>query len=126
MSISVNFFGREILFINGFAANDPESSEQIWRMALEKYHHLDRKIMIINARDDRPDRSKQIGEALINWPPADRYLLIGTGGYVLFKKAVSSGVDSSKFVYAERMTVARVFEEVVGLAGKSATGHGNW
>ena len=116
----VNFFGREILFINGFAANDPESSERIWRMALEKYHHLDRKIMIINARDDRPDRSKQIGEALINWPPADRYLLIGTGGYVLFKKAVSNGVDSSKFVYAERMTVARVFEEVVGLAGKSA------
>ena len=116
----VNFFGRKIFFINGFAANDPESSEQIWRMALEKYHHLHRKIMVINARDDRPDRSKQIGEALINWPPADRYLLIGTGGYVLFKKAVSSGVDSSRFVYGERMTVARVFEEIVGLAGKSA------
>jgi poly-gamma-glutamate synthase PgsB/CapB len=116
----VNFFGRQIIFINGFAANDPESSEQIWRMALEKYHHLNRKIMVINARNDRPDRSKQIGEALINWPPADRYLLIGTGGYVLFKKAVSSGVDSSKFVYGERMTVARVFEEIVGLAGKSA------
>ena len=116
----VNFFGRKILFINGFAANDPESSEQIWHMALEKYHHLHRKIMVINARDDRPDRSKQIGEALINWPAADRYLLIGTGGYVLFKKAVSSGVDSSKFVYGERMTVARVFEEIVGLAGKSA------
>ena len=116
----VNFFGRKILFINGFAANDPESSEQIWRMALDKYKHLHRKIMVINARDDRPDRSKQIGEALINWPPADRYLLIGTGGYVLFKKAVASGVDSSRFVYAERMTVARVFEEIVGLAGKSA------
>lgn len=116
----VNFFGRDILFINGFAANDPESSEHIWRMAIEKYHHRDRKIMVINARGDRPDRSKQIGEALINWPPADRYLLIGTGGYVLFKKAVSRGIDSAKFIYAERMPVPRVFEEIVSLAGKSA------
>ena len=116
----VNFFGREILFINGFAANDPESSEQIWRMALNRHHNLDRKIMVINARDDRPDRSKQLGETLSSWPAADRYLLMGSGGYVLFKKAVAQGVDSSKFVYAEGMPVSRIFEAIVGLAGKSA------
>lgn len=116
----IDFFGREILFVNGFAANDPESSEQIWRMALMRHLHLERKIMVINARDDRPDRSKQLGETLGSWPIADRYLLMGSGGYVLFKKAVATGVDSSKFVYAEGMTVSRIFEEIVGLAGKSA------
>jgi poly-gamma-glutamate synthase PgsB/CapB len=116
----VDFFGREILFVNGFAANDPESTEQIWRMALKRHHHLERKIMVINARDDRPDRSKQLGETLGSWPVADRYLLMGSGGYVLFKKAVAKGVDSSKFVYAEGMTVSRIFEEIVGLAGRSA------
>ncbi len=116
----IDFFGREILFVNGFAANDPESSEQIWRMALLRHLHLERKIMVINARDDRPDRSKQLGETLGSWPIADRYLLMGSGGYVLFKKAVATGVDSSKFVYAEGMTVSRIFEEIVGLAGKSA------
>ena len=116
----VDFFGREILFINGFAANDPESSEQIWRMALNRHHHLDRKIMVINAREDRPDRSRQLGEALGSWTAADRYLLMGSGGYVLFKKAVATGVDPSKFVYAEGMAVSRIFEEIVGLAGKSA------
>ena len=116
----VDFFGREILFVNGFAANDPESSEQIWLMALKRHHQLDRKIMVINARADRPDRSKQLGETLGSWPVADRYLLMGSGGYVLFKKAVERGVDPSKFVYAEGMTVSRIFEQIVGLAGKSA------
>jgi poly-gamma-glutamate synthase PgsB/CapB len=32
---SLNFFGRKIVFANGFAANDPESSEKIYQMALE-------------------------------------------------------------------------------------------
>jgi len=116
----IDFFGRKIMFVNGFAANDPESSERVWRMALKKHGHLERRIMIINAREDRPDRSKQLGESLCGWPAADRYLLMGSGVYVLFRKAVASGVDSSKFVYAEGMTVARIFEEVVGLAGSSA------
>lgn len=116
----IEFCGRRIMFVNGFAANDPESSSNIWRMALIKHVHLRRKIMIINARADRPDRSRQLGESLGVWPAADRYILMGSGVYVLFKKAVASGVDSSKFVYAEGMTVARIFEEVIGLSEGSA------
>lgn len=116
----LDFFGRRILFVNGFAANDPESSERIWRMALERHSNLNRKIMIISARADRPDRSKQLGEALPAWPQADHYILMGTGVYVLFRTAVAAGVDSSKFLYAEGMTVDRIFEEIVGLSGRSA------
>ena len=41
-------------------------------------------------------------------------------GELIGKKAVEKGVDPSKFVYAEGMSVSRVFEEIVGLAGKSA------
>ena len=116
----IDFFGRRILFVNGFAANDPESSEQIWRMALESHGDLDRKVMVISARADRPDRSKQLGEAMIHWPEADRYVLMGTGVYVLFRSAVSSGMDSSRFVYAEGMTTGQIFEEIVNISGQSA------
>jgi gamma-polyglutamate synthase len=125
--LNVDFFGRDITFINGFAANDPESSERIWRMALDKYHHVKRKIMVINARADRPDRSKQLGEALASWPPADRYILIGSGVYIIFKRAVASGIDASKFIYAEGMKVDRIFEEIMGVSDKLAmvTGIGN-
>ncbi len=123
----IDFFGRKIIFVNGFAANDPESSEQIWRMALEKHKHVKRRLMVLNARADRPDRSRQLGEVLGNWPQADRYILIGSGVYVLFRKAVSSGVDASKFIYAEGMKVDRIFEQIMGASGRSAmvTGIGN-
>ncbi len=115
----IHFFGRRIVLVNGFAANDPESSERIWRMALGLHEDCERKIMVLNARADRPERSKQLGEALPHWPHADRYLLMGTGVYLLFKTAVASGVDSSRFIYAEGMRVERIFEEIVGLSGKS-------
>ncbi len=116
----IDFFGRKILFVNGFAANDPESSERIWRMALDAHGDLQRKIMVISAREDRPDRSKQLGEAILQWPQADRYVLIGSGVYVLFRTAVASGLDASRFVYAEGMATNQVFEEIVGISGESA------
>ncbi len=116
----IDFFGRRILFVNGFAANDPESSERIWRMALEAHQDFDRQIMVLSARADRPDRSKQLGEAIVHWPQADRYVLMGSGVYVLFRTAVASGVDSSKFVYAEGLATSQIFEEIVGISGESA------
>jgi poly-gamma-glutamate synthase PgsB/CapB len=116
----IDFFGRRILFVNGFAANDPESSERIWRMTLQAHQDFERKIMVLCARADRPDRSKQLGEAIINWPQADIYLLMGSGVYVLFRTAVASGVDSSKFVYAEGMAASQIFEEIIGISGQSA------
>ncbi len=68
----INFFGRHVIFINGFAANDPKSSEKIWRMAFDKYADMKKKIMVLNTRADRPDRSKQLGEVVGTWPKADR------------------------------------------------------
>ena len=115
----IDFFGRNIVFVNGFAANDPESSERIWEMAVHKHSGFSRKIMVINSRGDRPDRSKQLAEVLRNWTEADKYVLMGTGVYLLLKTAVSKGMDPSKFLYAEGMPVSRIFEEIVGLAGRS-------
>lgn len=116
----IDFFGRRILFVNGFAANDPESSERIWRMALQAHQDFHKKIIVLSARADRPDRSKQLGQAIVNWPQADRYVLMGSGVYVLFRTAVASGVDSSKFVYAEGMATSQIFEEIIGISGRSA------
>ncbi len=123
----IDFFERRILFINGFAANDPESSEKIWRMSLTKYSDFENKIMVLNTRADRPDRSRQLGEVLGKWPKADRYILIGTGVYLLFRKAVASGIEASKFVYAEGMRADNIFEQIMGVSGHSAmvTGIGN-
>jgi poly-gamma-glutamate synthase PgsB/CapB len=111
--MKLNFFGRRIYFINGFAANDPESTETIWRMAVDAHPDVESRIMIINSRIDRPDRSRQIGKALPRWPKADRYILIGTGSYFLMHYAVKSGINPRLFTNAEDLNTDLIFEETL-------------
>ena len=113
-------FGREIIFINGFAANDPESSEYIWRLALERNKKYGRKIMVINTRADRVDRSRQLGEAIPYWPQAYKFVIIGEWTYQLIRRAVDKGMHPSVFMNAEGMDTEWVFEKIIQLSGRSA------
>lgn len=114
------FFGRELIFVNGFAANDPESSERIWRMALKRHKNCERKVMVINTRADRLDRSRQLGEAVPYWPPAYKFVIIGEWTYQLIRTAVDKGMHPSLFINAEGMNTGWVFEKIIQLSGRSA------
>jgi gamma-polyglutamate synthase len=116
----IDFFGRTIYFVNGFAANDPESTERIWNIALERFSHVGRRIALFNCRADRPDRSQQLGTACVRWAPADHYVLMGTGTYLFARAATAAGLDARKLVFAEDRRVDEIFEIVVSLAGRSA------
>lgn len=116
----MDFFGRQINFVNGFAANDPESTERIWRMALERYPDVEKRIAIFNCRADRPGRSDQLGRAVMSWPPADHYVLIGSGTYIFARAAAKAGLNSLKLFFAEDRRVDEIFEAVVELSGRSA------
>ncbi|MDD5232257.1 MAG: hypothetical protein PHG91_02575 [Syntrophales bacterium] len=59
----IGFFGRDIFFVNAFAANDPDSSEQLWNMALKRFSGIEKRIVIFNCRTDRA-RSGQLGRAV--------------------------------------------------------------
>jgi poly-gamma-glutamate synthase PgsB/CapB len=120
----MNFFGREINFVNGFAANDPQSTEFIWKLALERYADVERRIAIFNCRADRPDRSRQLGEVVPSWPAADSYLLIGTGTYIFAKYAVKAGLDPRKLVFAEDRRPEEIFECIVELTGRRSLAMG--
>ena len=117
--LRLNFFGKEIFFVNGFAANDPESTERIWRMTLEKHPGVERNIMVINCRIDRPDRSKQLGRALGDWPKADKYVIIGSGSHFLLKNAIDAGIEPHLFVNAENLLAENIFEEILNYCRKS-------
>ncbi|MBN2159475.1 MAG: poly-gamma-glutamate synthase PgsB [Spirochaetes bacterium] len=117
--LRLDFFGRRINFVNGFAANDPESTGMIWSMAVDRHPDVDARIMIINSRIDRPDRSRQIGTALAGWPRADRYILIGSGSYFLARYAVKAGVEARFFTNAEDLTTEVLFEEILKYCKRS-------
>jgi poly-gamma-glutamate synthase PgsB/CapB len=116
----VEFFGRRLLFANGLAANDPESTGRIWRTVLGLVPDVARRIALFNCRVDRPDRSRQLGEACVDWPQADHYVLMGTGTYLFARAATRRGLDVRKLVIAENQQASEVFETLVERAGDSA------
>ena len=111
----VEWYGRKLIFVNGFAANDPESTEKIWNMALDRHGENVLKIMIINCRSDRPERSDQIGHAVVSWVKADYYIAVGTGTYIFLRAAIHSGISHSKIIDMENEDAARIFEKSVEL-----------
>jgi poly-gamma-glutamate synthase PgsB/CapB len=116
----LDFFGRRILFANGLAANDPESTRQIWETVLRLVPGVARRIALFNCRVDRPDRSRQLGEACVEWPAADHYVLMGTGTYMFARAATWRGLDVRKLVIAENRAADEIFETLIERSGDSA------
>ncbi|HVJ21910.1 MAG TPA: poly-gamma-glutamate synthase PgsB [Polyangiaceae bacterium] len=116
----VNFFGRKLTFFNAFAANDPVSTEQLWQLALDSTPGAGARIAIVNCRDDRPERSQQLGEQIGKWPPPDQVVLMGSGTYLFARAASKSGYDAARLQFVEGLTVEEIFERIVSLSGRSA------
>jgi len=123
----IGFFGRNIYFVNAFAANDPDSSEQLWNMALQRFPDVEKRIVVFNCRADRAYRSGQLGRASAGWRPADHYVLIGGGAHFLARAAISGGVPARKIVSLENESDSEIFETIVEMTGRSAVvvGMGN-
>jgi hypothetical protein len=116
----LRFFGRRIVFVNGFAANDPVSTEMLWSLALDRHPEVERRIAIFNCRADRPDRSIQLGRECVRWRPPDHIVLMGTGTYLFARAAVKAGLDAAKLVFVEGQRVEEIFEVALGLVAGSA------
>ena len=116
---TLSFFGRDIVFVNGFAANDEVSTEQIWT-ASRKRHRASSVIAVFNCRADRPERSVSLGRACVTWEPADKVVLMGTGTYAFANAAVDAGLDPSKLIMVEGLSIEQTFERIVSLVGRSA------
>ena len=127
LDYELDFFGRRLVLVNAFAANDPESTERLWRMAIERHPELTRRVAVFNCRADRGDRSRQLAVALAGWPPARRVVLIGSGTHLFARAAVKAGVDAASLVSADGADVNEVFETILEQAGRQAlvVGMGN-
>ncbi len=123
----VDFFGRRIVFVNGFAANDPESTAMIWHLAKRAHPDVQRRIAVFNLRADRPARTLQMAKDATFWREADKVVLMGTGAYLFGRVANTSGLEPGRFVYAEQQRVEEIFETLVGLCGPASliVGMGN-
>jgi poly-gamma-glutamate synthase PgsB/CapB len=121
------FFGRRIVFVNAFAANDPESTERIWELAKARHPELERVIALFNLRDDRAARTTQLAREATFWRRADRVLLIGSGADHFAREALSVGSGDDRLVALDDARLDELFESIVEHCGRAAlvVGMGN-
>lgn len=122
----VDFFGRHLVFVNGFAANDPTSTMRIWNMSIAKHRNVKTRVALFNLRADRPHRSVQLARETDFWKDADRVVLTGSGAYS-FARLIGDRYDSSRLVVADETRAEDVFERVVDICAGDAlvVGMGN-
>jgi len=119
----VNVFQKKINFFNAFAANDPQSSLMIWEKIKQEIGFRGLKIILLNTRQDRLDRAKQltgmIGSELID--QFDYLMLIGQSAEVVEELAVSNGVKRNKIINLGWTESEAVFEAILAYTMDQST-----
>jgi poly-gamma-glutamate synthase PgsB/CapB len=117
---SIDFFGRSLIFVNAFAANDPESTAMIWERVLDNYGDGRSRVAVINCRFDRPQRSQQLAEMAAGWTQPDHYVLMGSGTMLFARAAVRHGLRASQMTVTEGMDHLETAEVVLEQASGDA------
>lgn len=95
--------------VNTLAANDPDSIQKLWSMVSTR---AERRVVLVNCRRDRIDRSRQLAELVTHFPAL---VYIATGGLTRFflRKAVEAGIGSERLIdLGEERDPAEVFARV--------------
>jgi poly-gamma-glutamate synthase PgsB/CapB len=125
----IEFFGKEIEFVNAFAANDRESISLIWNGLVgtsavnpdnspKTATAAQTTIVIVTCREDRLDRSKQMGELIAEEIKADFYVLNGALTNVTEKQARASGLSADRLFNLNDSSADRVFGKIVELTSE--------
>jgi gamma-polyglutamate synthase len=111
--IHLAFYAKNIDFINAFAANDPDSTMAIWERILRLFPGSLQRVLLLNCRSDRTQRSVQLGELLPQLKQVDHALITGTGTRAAVDAALEKGFDPEKMIIMENNRVDEVFERTV-------------
>jgi poly-gamma-glutamate synthase PgsB/CapB len=90
--------GRELFFINAMAANDPESTLEIWKQVSVLFAPLETVIVLLNSRADRQDRSMQLIEMLVGSIQFDKVVLTGENPIKFEQYLLKNKVPADKII----------------------------
>ncbi|WP_313162637.1 poly-gamma-glutamate synthase PgsB [Sedimentibacter sp.] len=101
---------KESYFVNGFAANDPNSTRMIWNHITAIGYPTKSPMVIVNCRPDRVDRTQQIAEEVL--PNMDVAILVAMGETVkpITEVVNSKKITLQKYINAEGLSPHEVYE----------------
>jgi len=119
----VNIFDKKINFFNAFAANDPQSTLMIWEKIKNEIGFRGVKIILLNTRQDRLDRAKQLSSMIGSelYDQFDYLILIGQSSEVVEELAVSNGVKRNKILNLGWTEPEAVFEAILAYTLEQST-----
>ena len=116
-SYTVRAADRTVIFVNAFAANDPDSTLMIWkRLGLHASADGTKRIVLANCRRDRTHRSSQLADLMSSGGlAADHVVLTGDDTRIVAAQVVSRGVPAERVSDLGGLDAERVYERVLGL-----------
>jgi poly-gamma-glutamate synthase PgsB/CapB len=120
---TVEAFKKQLLFYNAFAANDPDSTLMIWRKIRDEIGFEGIRIVLLNTRQDRLDRARQLAELTGRQLAGemDYLILIGQSTEVVENLTVDFGLPKNKLINLGWTTPAKVFEQVLSITDRKST-----
>lgn len=112
--------GKEIVFANAMAANDPDSTLSIWRKVVTDEADGQKVIVLVNARHDRMQRSEQLAELMAKSLPASHYILVGSSTFIIRQKAGRLGLGLDKVIDMGGVSMPQVVDKLWKLTDRSA------
>lgn len=106
-------------FFNGFSANDATSTKNIWERIQEEYPQLKRRIIIMNCRDDRVDRTIQFAEEVLPHLPVDQLIVTGKSVRPIVKAFEKQEIPAEELINLENKKpeeLIRMLTEIPGNA----------
>lgn len=121
-AMRIHSFGKETapsFFFNGFAANDATSTINIWNRIKESEYPCDNKVVIMNCRDDRVERTIQFAEEVLPLLHMDTLVLMGRAVGPIVDAVEDGTIPVRQLINLEKHTTEQVMEEIKLLPSKS-------
>lgn len=113
-ALSIYPIGKENngYFVNGFAANDPNSTLFIWNHIQSIGYQTDKNLILVNCRPDRVDRTIQFAEDVLPNMDIDILVVMGENTRPITEALNKKSITAKEYINLEGLTPHEVFNEI--------------
>ncbi len=108
---------KQIVFYSAFAANDPDSTFMIWNKVKDDFDSNAAKIVLINTRNDRLDRARQLAEMTGKklGGEIDFLVLMGQSTEYVEGIAIKNGIKQKNIINIGWAKPEKVYNEILNI-----------